>query len=236
MAIRKYHEEYELGQILKTPSITITEAHLVNWAGLTLDFYPLHMDETYAKETVFKERIAHGPLTFAMSVGLMAQREFMNYDPIIAWLGSDIKIMKPVFIGDTIHVEAEIVEKKEDTKVQEEPKHIVHSLDEDSNYGFTPSEPIFQPVKETTVEPVAPTPTKVFNGEESKPSVKHFDNPFQEDNDNDGFEITSRVITHEELETRQAVKVEVVTMEEPKKAIDPKEELKKQRLRAQPKR
>lgn len=116
MAIRKYHEEYELGQILKTPSITITEAHLVNWAGLTLDFYPLHMDETYAKETVFKERIAHGPLTFAMSVGLMAQREFMNYDPIIAWLGSDIKIMKPVFIGDTIHVEAEIVEKKDTSK------------------------------------------------------------------------------------------------------------------------
>ena len=113
MAIRKYWEEYDLGQVLVTPAITITDAHLVEWAGLTLDFYPLHMDEPYAKTTMMGGRIAHGPLTFALSVGLMAQREFMNYDPIIAWLGSEVKATKPVRPGDTIHVEAEIVEKRE---------------------------------------------------------------------------------------------------------------------------
>lgn len=126
----------------------------------------------------------------------------------------------------------EIVEKKEEAKPKEEHKPIVHSLNEDFGFDFTPDEPIVQPVKETAPEPVAPAPTKVFNGEESKPSVKHFDNPFQEDNDNDGFEITSRVITHEELETKQVEKVNVVVLEEPKKAVDPKAELKKQRLRA----
>ena len=62
--------------------------------------------------------------------------------------------------------------------------------------------------------------------------MKHFDNPFLEDNDNDGFEITSRVITHEELETKHAVKMDVITLEEPKKAVDPKDELRKQRMRA----
>lgn len=115
---------------------------------------------------------------------------------------------------------------------QKDAKPIVHSLNEDFSYDFTPSEPVFQPVKESASEPVAPAPAKVFNGDESKPTVKHFDNPFREDNDSDGFEITSRVVNHEELETMQAVKVDIVTIEEPKKAIDPKEELKKQRLRA----
>ena len=151
----------------------------------------------------------------------------------------ETKIQEPVATAEPqaarqeiVEPKAEVVEKKEEIKVKEEQRPIIHSLNEDFHYDFTPSEPIFQPAKETTAETVVPTPAKVFNGEESKPSVKHFDNPFQEDNDNDGFEITSRIISHEELETRQAVKVEVVTMEEPKRAIDPKEELKKQRLRA----
>ena len=126
----------------------------------------------------------------------------------------------------------ETVEKKEEIKPKEEHKPIVHSLNEDFGFDFAPDEPIVQPVKETASEPVAPAPAKVFNGEESKPSVKHFDNPFREDNDNDGFEITSRIITHEELETKQEVKADVITLEEPKKTIDPKAELKKQRLRA----
>ena len=116
MAVRKYWEEYDLGEVLVTPSITITEAHLVNWAGLTMDFYPLHMDKEYAETTVMKERVAHGPMIFGMSVGLMALREFMNYDSIVAWLGSEVKIFKPVHIGDTIHVESEVIEKRETRK------------------------------------------------------------------------------------------------------------------------
>lgn len=116
MATRKYWEEYEVGEAMASPSITITETHLVNWAGLTLDFYPLHMDSEYAATTVMKERVAHGPLIFAMSVGLMCVKQWMEYDSIIAWLGSDIKIMKPVHLGDTIHVESEIMEKRETKK------------------------------------------------------------------------------------------------------------------------
>jgi itaconyl-CoA hydratase len=116
MAIRKYWEEYQVGEVLESPSITITEAHLVTWAGLTMDFYPLHMDKEYAKTTVMKERVAHGPMIFGMSVGLMSLKHWMEYDSIIAWLGSDIKIMKPVHIGDTIHVVSEVAEKRETSK------------------------------------------------------------------------------------------------------------------------
>lgn len=140
--------------------------------------------------------------------------------------------------ANEIKAEQMASETKAETVAEEHPapqkdaKPIVHSLNEDFSYDFTPSEPVFQPVKESASEPVAPAPAKVFNGDESKPTVKHFDNPFREDNDSDGFEITSRVVNHEELETMQAVKVDIVTIEEPKKTIDPKEELKKQRLRA----
>ena len=52
---KKYWEDFTAGEEVTTQSITITDAHLVNWAGLTMDFYPLHMDEEYAKKTIFKD-------------------------------------------------------------------------------------------------------------------------------------------------------------------------------------
>lgn len=130
MAIRKYWEEYAVGETMSSPSITITEAHLVAWAGLTMDFYPLHMDQTYAETTVMKERVAHGPLIFGMSVGLMCLKQWMEYDSIIAWLGSEVKMLRPVHLGDTIHVESEIVEMRETKKphqgIQKWRYHIVN--------------------------------------------------------------------------------------------------------------
>ena len=151
----------------------------------------------------------------------------------------ETKVQEPVAKAEAQPVKQEVaepkpdvVEKKEEEKPKEEQKPIIHSLDEDFNFDFTPTEPVFQPVKEPVTEPVEPAPAKVFNSEENKPTVKHFDNPFKEDNDNDGFEITSRVISHEELKAKQVEKVDVVTLEEPKRLTDPKEELRKQRLRA----
>jgi itaconyl-CoA hydratase len=111
----KYWDDFSLGQKLTTPAITVTETHVVKWAGLTMDFYPLHMDKEFAAKTVFKERIAHGPLTFALGVGLMYQTGVAE-DSVIAWLGADInRIPAPVRLGDTIHVEAEVTELR-DTK------------------------------------------------------------------------------------------------------------------------
>src|SRR4030066_782488 len=109
----KYWEDFNIGEEVITPSITITEAHLVNWAGLTMDFYPLHMDEEYAKKTVFKGRIAHGPLTFALAIGLVYRTGIYGYS-ILAWLGvENMKIPAPVRIGDTIRVHAKVTEKLE---------------------------------------------------------------------------------------------------------------------------
>ena len=115
---KKNWEDFTVGDKITTPCVTVTETHVVNWGCLTGDWYPLHFDEEYAKKTIFKGRIAHGPLTFGLAVGLLGCTEFFE-DSLIAWLGCDkMRIPRPVLIGDTIHVEVEVIGKKE-TKSKE---------------------------------------------------------------------------------------------------------------------
>lgn len=112
----KYWDDFEVGDRVVTQAITITDAHLVNWAGLTMDFYPLHMDEEFAKNTPFGTRIAHGPLIFAMAMG-MAGMTGVYEDSIIAWLGlENMRIPGPTRVGDTVRVELEVRERRETSK------------------------------------------------------------------------------------------------------------------------
>ena len=109
----KFWEDFSVGDKVTSMAITVTEAHLVTWARLTMDYYPLHMDKEYAARTPFKERIVHGPLTFAMAVGLMGMTGYAK-DSVIAWLGVDnMRIPAPVKIGDTIRLHVEITELRE---------------------------------------------------------------------------------------------------------------------------
>jgi itaconyl-CoA hydratase len=110
---KKCWEDFTVGEKINTAKITITDTHLVQWAGLTMDFTPLHMDEEYAKKTILGTRIAHGPLTFAMSAGLVYMTSIYG-ESIMAWLGvENMRIPSPVRIGDTIGVEAFVKEKRE---------------------------------------------------------------------------------------------------------------------------
>lgn len=106
----KYGDDFEAGETYDAGSITVTETHVVNWAGLTGDFYPLHMDREYAAKTQFGERLVHGPMVFALAVGRVALAGFGG-DAAIAWLGVDaLQMHAPVRIGDTISVAVEIRE------------------------------------------------------------------------------------------------------------------------------
>ena len=110
---KKCWEDFNVGDKVVTLGITVTDAHLVNWAGLTMDFYPLHMDEEFGKKTEFGTRVAHGPLTFAMAIGMVGMTGIFE-DSIVAWLGvENMRLPRPVRIGDTIKVEAEVIEKRE---------------------------------------------------------------------------------------------------------------------------
>lgn len=101
-------EDFPVGRTVTTPAVTVTETHIVQFSGLTGDMYPVHTNAEWAAKSPFKQRIAHGPLTFALAVGLMYQSQAYG-DAIICFLGADqVRATAPVFIGDTVHVVAEV--------------------------------------------------------------------------------------------------------------------------------
>jgi acyl dehydratase len=109
---KKYGDDFKVGDVFETAAITLTESHIVTWAGLTGDFYPLHMDREYAAKTQFGERLVHGPLIFGLAVGLVSLAG-IGGDAAIAWLGvDDMRMLKPVKIGDTVHVVVEVREQQ----------------------------------------------------------------------------------------------------------------------------
>jgi len=106
-----YFEEFELGQTIATPSRTITEADIVNFAGLSGDYNALHTDAEFAKATPFGKRIAHGMLVLSVATGLAARQGFIE-GTTLALRGLTWRFNAPVFIGDTIHMVAEVTELK----------------------------------------------------------------------------------------------------------------------------
>jgi acyl dehydratase len=98
-----YYEDLSLNQEFTSKGRTVTEADVVNFAGLSGDFNSLHMDEVFAKSTPFGRRIAHGMAVLSISSGLIQSLGLFE-GTLLAFLGLDWKFTGPVFIGDTIHV------------------------------------------------------------------------------------------------------------------------------------
>ncbi len=117
-----------------------------------------------------------------------------------------------------------------------EPKAVEPEAAEHGRSVETPTEPIddeslFEPTIEPTPTPIQETPRTVHY-EEERPVVRVFDNPFRSENsDDEGFEITSRIITQEEVKAKAEQQVALLEAKKAKE-LDPKEQLKKQRLRA----
>jgi acyl dehydratase len=107
-----YYEEYEIGQTMVTRGRTVTESDIVQFAGLTGDYNPMHTDAEFMKQSIFGQRIAHGMLTLSYAVGQAYQLGFME-GTILAFRGLEMKFSLPVFIGDTLHVELSVREKKD---------------------------------------------------------------------------------------------------------------------------
>jgi 3-hydroxybutyryl-CoA dehydratase len=104
-----YFEDFTVGHKTASRTRTITEADIVNFAGLSGDFVELHVSETFAASGPFGRRIAHGLLVLSVSSGLMVQMGATT-DTVIAFYGIDrLRFTKPTFIGDTVHVEKEVI-------------------------------------------------------------------------------------------------------------------------------
>jgi 3-hydroxybutyryl-CoA dehydratase len=103
-------DRLEAGERFRTAGRTITETDLVSFAALTGDRHPLHTDAEWASRSEFNGRIAHGMLLLSYCVGLVP------LDPayVLALRGFErVAFKRPVRIGDTIHVEGELDEKRE---------------------------------------------------------------------------------------------------------------------------
>ena len=107
-----YFEDIQIGVEMVTRGRTITESDLVQFAGLTGDYNPMHTDAEYMKSSTFGQRVAHGMLTLSYAVGQAYQLGFMERT-VIAFRGLEMKFSLPVFINDTIHVELVVREKTE---------------------------------------------------------------------------------------------------------------------------
>ena len=105
-----WFEDFEVGDSKTTPGRTITEADMVNFAGISGDFNAIHMDAEFSKTGPFGRRVVFGLLVMSIASGMVVQTGMVNglqggFREISQW-----KFMKPVFIGDTIHVEYEITD------------------------------------------------------------------------------------------------------------------------------
>jgi len=107
-----FFEDLKVGQVFPTPARTVTEADVVNFAGVSGDFNPIHTDEEFARGTPFGRRVAHGLLILAMLTGLRLRTGVFE-GTLIAWLEiRSYRFLKPIFVGDSIRGETEIAEKR----------------------------------------------------------------------------------------------------------------------------
>ena len=113
-----YYEDFEVGQEYVTPARTIGEYDVAAFAGLSGDFNPVHTDREFAESTSFGRPLAHGALGLSVATGLIARTGLFD-GTAIAFLGIDgWRFSKPIFFGDTIHVEFTISAMRETSNPQ----------------------------------------------------------------------------------------------------------------------
>lgn len=107
--IALYFDDVEVGQEWESTGRTVTETDIVNFAGLSGDFNPIHMDHEFAKTTPYRQPIAHGLLVFSIGSGLGVNSPLMRtvaFLQVKAW-----NFTGPVFIGDTVRIRSKVLEK-----------------------------------------------------------------------------------------------------------------------------
>ncbi|WP_043532042.1 MaoC family dehydratase [Litchfieldella xinjiangensis] len=105
-----WHDDLNTGDYFVTDGLIVTESHIVNFAGLSGDFFSLHMDDEFAREQGFPGRVAHGLLVLSLVDGLK------NRAPVklmaVASLGWNWSFSNPVVAGDRIQAKVSVEEKR----------------------------------------------------------------------------------------------------------------------------
>ncbi|MFB6131859.1 MAG: MaoC/PaaZ C-terminal domain-containing protein [Halanaeroarchaeum sp.] len=108
-----HFERIEVGTTTRTEGRTVTEADIVNFAGVSGDFNQLHTDAAYMADTAYGEPIAHGALVFSIMTGLQwRERSSAERNALVAFYGMDkLRFTAPTFPGDTLTVHSTVAEK-----------------------------------------------------------------------------------------------------------------------------
>ena len=106
-----YFDDVEVGQHWDSLGRTVTEADIVNFAGLSGDFNPIHVDHEFAKTTPFRRPIAHGLLVLGIGSGLGTMAPPMRTLAFLAL--REWHFRAAVFIGDTIRIRTKVLNKEE---------------------------------------------------------------------------------------------------------------------------
>ena len=105
-----YFDDVAVGQVWESQGRTITEADIVNFAGLSGDFNPIHIDREFAQSTPFRRPIAHGLLVLSVGSGLGLWSTPMRTLAILEI--REWRFHEPFYVGDTLHVRTEVLAKE----------------------------------------------------------------------------------------------------------------------------
>jgi itaconyl-CoA hydratase len=106
------YEDFEVGDIYEhRPGRTITETDNIWFTLLTMNTHPLHFDNAYAQRTEFKRALVNSCLTLSIVVGMSVSDVSQKAIANLGW--RDIKLTAPVFVGDTIYAESQVLSKRE---------------------------------------------------------------------------------------------------------------------------
>ncbi|MEE4349041.1 MAG: MaoC family dehydratase [Pacificimonas sp.] len=115
----RYFEDFEIGHIYEhRPGRTITDTDNVWFTLLTMNTHPAHFDYEYAKKTEFEKPLVCSPFTVALMVGMSVSDTSQKAIANLGW--DEIRLTHPLFPGDTLYAESEVLDKRESSSRPEQ--------------------------------------------------------------------------------------------------------------------
>ena len=107
-----YYEDLHVGDVYEhRPGRTLTKADNIEFSLLTMNYHPMHCDEAFAEKSEFGQLLVNSTLTLAIVVGMTVPEVSGKAVANLGW--RDIRLVAPVFVGDTIYAESEVLEKRD---------------------------------------------------------------------------------------------------------------------------
>lgn len=123
----RYYEQFQIGDVYQhRPGRTITETDNTWFTLLTMNTHPMHFDRQYAKHSEFGQCLVVSPLTVALMVGMSVSDVSQKAVANLGW--REIRLTAPLFVGDTLYAESEVISKRESQSRQDAGIVVVKTI------------------------------------------------------------------------------------------------------------